>query len=124
MVRPDPYNFEAYVFDRWTAEGSTNEVPRPSFGGYNYTPSDFFVQDGSFMRLRNITLGYTLPESLSEKLSLSSVRLYVKGSNIYTLTKYTGYTPEIGGFDVLSNGIDNGVYPISAVYSFGLNIQF
>lgn len=124
VVRPDPYNFEAYVFDRWTADGSTNEVPRPSFGGYNYTPSDFFVQDGSFMRLRNITLGYTLPESLSEKLSLSSVRLYVKGSNIYTLTKYTGYTPEIGGFDVLSNGIDNGVYPIAAVYSFGLNIQF
>lgn len=124
VVRPDPYNFESYVFDRWTAEGSTNEIPRPSFGGYNYTPSDFFVQDGSFMRLRNITLGYTLPKSLSEKLSLSSVRLYVKGSNIYTLTKYTGYTPEIGGFDVLSNGIDNGVYPISAVYSFGLNIQF
>jgi TonB-linked SusC/RagA family outer membrane protein len=124
VVRPDPYNFEGYVRDRWTGEGTSNTIPRPSFGGYNYTPSDYFIQDGSYLRLRNVMLGYTLPENLTEKIKLQNVRFYIKGSNIYTLTKYTGYTPEIGGYDVLSNGIDNGVYPISAVYSVGLNINF
>jgi TonB-linked SusC/RagA family outer membrane protein len=124
VVRPDPYNFESYVFDRWTGEGTSNTVPRPSFGGYNFTPSDFFIQDGSFVRLRNIMIGYTLPQRISDRLSFTKVRAYIKGTNIYTLTKFTGYTPEIGGFDVLSNGIDMGVYPIPAMYSVGLNITF
>jgi len=124
VVRPDPYNFEGYVRDHWTGEGTSNNIPRPSFGGYNYSPSDYFIQDGSFLRLRNIMFGYTLPENLVKKIKLQKVRLYVKGNDLYTLTKYTGYTPEIGGYDVLSNGIDNGVYPLSAVYSVGLNINF
>lgn len=124
VVRPDPYNFEKYVFDRWTGEGTSNAVPRPSFGGYNYTPSDYFLLDGSFARLRNVMLGYTLPKRLTERLSLGTVRCYIKGTNLYTLTSYSGYTPEIGGYDVLSNGIDSGVYPIAGVYSFGLNINF
>lgn len=124
VVRPDPYNFEQYVFDRWTGEGTSTTIPRPSFGGYNYTPSDFFVKDGSFVRLRNVSIGYTLPEKLSSRLKLSQVRCYIKGTNLYTLTRYSGYTPEIGGYDVLSNGIDNGVYPIASVYSLGLNINF
>jgi len=124
VVRPDPYNFEQYVFERWTGEGTSNTVPKPSFGGYNYTPSDFFVIDGSFVRLRNITIGYTIPERITSMIRLASVRCYIKGTNLYTLTKYTGYTPEIGGNDVLSNGIDNGVYPIPSVYSVGLNINF
>lgn len=124
VVRPDPYNFEKYVFDRWTAEGTSNIVPRASFGGYNYTPSDFFIQDGSFIRLRNVVLGYTLPQKLTSKFLIQQMRCYIKGSNIYTLTKFTGYTPEIGGYDVLSSGIDNGVYPLAAVYAFGININF
>ncbi len=124
VVRPDPYNFEQYVFERWAGEGTSNSVPKPSFGGYNYTPSDFFVIDGSFVRLRNITIGYTIPERITSMIRLTNVRCYIKGTNLYTLTKYTGYTPEIGGNDVLSNGIDNGVYPIPSVYSIGLNINF
>lgn len=55
---------------------------------------------------------------------MQQVRVYLKGTNMFTFTKYTGYTPEIGSYDVLSNGIDNGIYPISAVYSFGLNVTF
>lgn len=124
VVRPDPYNFEKYVFDRWRGEGTSNTVPRPSFGGYNYFPSDFFILDGSYIRLRNVSVGYTLPLGLVQKIQMSNVRAYVKANNIYTLTRYTGYTPEIGGFDVLSNGIDNGIYPIAAVVSLGLNINF
>lgn len=124
VVRPDPYNFEKYVFDRWRGEGTSNKVPRPAFGGYNYFPSDFFVLDGSYIRLRNLSIGYTLPKNMVSQLQMNNVRAYLKANNIYTLTRYSGYTPEIGGFDVLSNGIDNGIYPIAAVVSVGLNINF
>ncbi|MBE0639018.1 MAG: TonB-dependent receptor [Bacteroidales bacterium] len=124
VVRPDPYNFEQHVWDRWTGPGTSNTEPKPSFGGYNFLPSDRFIYDGSYVRVRNVILGYTLPKSVSEKISLQTVRVYVKGSDILTFTKWTGYTPEIGSYDVLSNGIDTGVYPISAVYSIGLNVTF
>jgi TonB-linked SusC/RagA family outer membrane protein len=124
VVRPDPYNFESYVWDRWTGPGTSNEIPKPSFGGYNFTPSDFFIQDGSFIRLRNLIIGYTLPTSLTNRINLQHVRLFLKGTNLYTITKFKGYTPEIGSHDVLSNGIDYGVYPIAAVYSVGLNVNF
>ncbi|MDP4282450.1 MAG: TonB-dependent receptor [Bacteroidota bacterium] len=123
-VRPDPYNYEEYVKDHWTGEGTSTTQPRASKGGYNYTPSDYFIQDGSFMRLRNITLGYTLPGNLSNKIYMKKIRVYLKADNLYTWTKYTGYTPEIGSSDVLGNGIDDGVYPITAVYAIGLNLNF
>jgi hypothetical protein len=61
---------------------------------------------------------------LTNKLRIQQLRFYIKGNNIYTLTKFTGYTPEIGGYDVLSNGIDTGVYPLNSVYSIGLNLTF
>jgi TonB-linked SusC/RagA family outer membrane protein len=124
VVRPDPYNFEQHVMDRWTGENTSETEPRPSFGGYNYLPSDRFIQSGSFLRLRNVSLGYSLPETLVQRISAVRARIYIKGSNIYTLTKFTGYTPEIGSGDVLSNGIDNGIYPVTAVYSVGLNLTF
>ena len=124
VVRPDPYNFESRVLDRWTGPGTSNTEPRPSFGGYNYTPSDHFIQDGSFLRIRSLVLGYTLPSNWSTKIYIQKFRIYVKTDNLYTLTKYTGYTPEIGSGDVLSAGIDNGIYPITAVYSVGINLNF
>lgn len=124
VVRPDPYNFEKHVFDRWTGEGTSNTEPQPSWGGYNYSPSDRFIQDGSFLRIRNVMLTYLLPESLTGRLKVGEIRVYLKGTNLYTLTKFTGYTPEIGSFDVLSNGIDNGIYPVTAVYSIGFNLSF
>lgn len=124
VVRPDPYNFEQHVFDYWRGEGTSTTEPRPSFGGYNYTPSDHFIQDGSFLRIRNVVLGYTLPLAWSSKIYMQKLRVYVKADNLYTLTKFTGYTPEIGSGDVLSAGIDNGIYPITAVYSIGINLNF
>jgi TonB-linked SusC/RagA family outer membrane protein len=124
VVRPDPYNWEKHVLGAWTGPGTSNTEPRAEYGGNNYLPSDKFVQDGSFTRLRNVTLGYTLPSTLTKKIAISQLRVYLKGSNIYTLTKFTGYTPEIGSADVLSNGIDYGTYPVTAVYSFGINLTF
>jgi TonB-linked SusC/RagA family outer membrane protein len=124
VVRPDPYNFEKHVFDRWTGPGTSNTEPRPSFGGYNFTPSDRFIQDGSFLRLRSFTFGYTLPAHLSQKALIQQLRIYIKGTNLFTLTRFTGYTPEIGSYDVLSNGIDYGSYPVTSTYSVGVNLQF
>lgn len=122
VVRPDPYNFEAHVWDRWRGEGTSNSEPRPSFGGYNYLPSDRFIHDGSFIRLRSLVVGYTVPKSLADRAKLKSARVYLQATNLITFSKYTGYTPEIGSYDVLSNGIDNGVYPIPSVVSFGINL--
>jgi len=124
VVRPDPYNFEQHVFDRWTGPGTSNTEPKPSFGGYNFTPSDRFILDGSFLRLRNVTLGYTIPASLTKKAFIQQLQVYLKGSNLFTLTKFTGYSPEIGSYDVLSNGIDYGTYPITSTYSLGINLTF
>ncbi len=124
FIRPDAYNFEQHVMDRWTGEGTSTVEPRASYGGYNYIPSDKFIQDGSFLRLRSLVMGYSLPKATCEKMNMTEFRLYVKGSNLFTLTKFTGYTPEIGSGDVLSNGIDTGIYPITAVFSFGVNLTF
>lgn len=122
VVRPDPYNFEAHVWDRWTGEGTSNSEPRASYGGYNFLPSDRFIHDGSFIRLRSLVIGYTLPENLVNRVRVQNARMYVQATNLLTFSKYTGYTPEIGGGDVLSNGIDNGIYPIPSVISFGINM--
>ncbi len=124
VVRPDPYNWEKHVLGAWTGPGTSNSEPIASYGGNNYLPSDKFVQDGSFTRLRNVMLGYTLPSDFTNKLSIKQLRIYIKGSNIYTFAKFTGYTPEIGSSDVLSNGIDYGTYPVTSVYSFGINLTF
>ena len=124
VVRPDPYNWEKHVLGAWTGPGTSNSEPKASYGGNNYLPSDKFVQDGSFSRLRNVTLGYTLPSVLTKKILVNQLRIYVKGSNIFTLATFTGYTPEIGSSDVLSNGIDYGTYPVTSVYSFGINLTF
>ena len=124
VVRPDPYNWEKHVLNAWTGPGTTNSEPKASYGGNNYLPSDKFIQDGSFTRLRNVTLGYTLPSNYSKKVAIKQLRIYVKGSNIFTLARFTGYTPEIGSSDVLSNGIDYGTYPVTSVYSFGVNVTF
>ncbi len=123
-VRPDPYNWEKHVLGAWTGPGTSNSEPRATYGGNNYLPSDKFILDGSFTRLRNVNLGYTLPSAITKKLAISRLRIYVKGSNLYTLTKFTGYSPEIGSSSVISGAIDNGTYPVTSVYSFGINLTF
>jgi len=123
VVRPDPYNFETHVLDYWRGPGTSDSEPRPSFGGYNYSPSDKYVYNGSYLRIRNIILGYSLSKKWMESVHIQNARVYVKVDNLYTFTKYTGYSPEIGG-DELSSGIDNGIYPITSVYSAGLNLTF
>ncbi|MGI9158369.1 MAG: hypothetical protein ACR2K1_01315, partial [Saprospiraceae bacterium] len=75
-------------------------------------------------RLRSLTLGYALPERSLQQLRMSQARFYLRGTNLWTLTKFTGYSPEIGSGDVLSAGIDYGVYPITAIFTGGFNMSF
>ena len=90
--------------------------------------SDRYVEDGSFLRIKNITLGYTFPKALLNKAKIENFRVYVNIQNLYTFTKYTGYDPEVGASTQdstgLTYGLDNGRYPSPAMYSFGLNITF
>jgi len=124
VVRPDPYNFEARAFDRWTPDNPSNTVPRSSFGGYNYTPSDYFIQDGSFFRLRNASIAYNVPSVIASKLRMKSARVVLRGTNIFTASRFTGYSPEIGSANVLESNIDTGIYPITSIYTLGLNATF
>ncbi len=113
------------VLARWTGEGSTNDAnhPRYSFtdGNSNIRVSDRYIEDGSFVKIKNIVLGYTFPKSVTGRI-FSGLRIYGQVRNAYTFTKYTGFDPEISG-GVLDTGVDRGAYPQSRTYSLGLDIK-
>ena len=110
--------------NRWTGEGSTNTDPRVTTGANsNGLFSDYFVEDGSFIRLQNVQLGYTFtPESEDSKIN--KLRLYVSASNLFTLTEYRGYDPTASSGDPIGGGIDQGFYPNPKTFLFGLNLKF
>jgi TonB-linked SusC/RagA family outer membrane protein len=119
-------NYTGEWLNRWTGEGTSDKYPRVTFSDNNLngkTVSDFYIQDGSFVRLRNITLGYSLPKSITDAIKLTRLRLYVSAENLYTFTRYTGYDPEIGG-GVFDNGIDRGIYPQPRTIMTGINVTF
>jgi TonB-linked SusC/RagA family outer membrane protein len=117
-------NYEDKFNNRWTGEGSTNAHPIASAGGTNFIPSSYFVEDGSFIRLRSLTLRYDVPSFLLERWKISTAQVYVRGTNLFTATKFTGYSPDLGASDATSGVIDRGSYPITRVYSVGLNVSF
>jgi len=118
----------ASVLNRWTGEGTSNTEPRYSFidANNNSRASDRYVEDGSFIKIKNIQLGYSFPEATASKLGLSSLRVYALAKNAFTFTDYTGYDPEIsnGGSPVLDSGVDRGTYPSPRIISLGLNLKF
>jgi TonB-linked SusC/RagA family outer membrane protein len=112
----------------WTPTNTDTNIPRPinSTSTTNIEISDRYVEDGSYLRVQNITFGYTLPTSLTSKAKISRVKLYASAQNLFTLTNYSGYDPEIGDFNqnVTLSGIDNGRYPSPRTYSLGINVEF
>ncbi|MEM7571742.1 MAG: TonB-dependent receptor [Bacteroidota bacterium] len=126
MARFGAYNFETSFLDRWTGEGTSNTEPRVTFAGPNLENlSTRFVEDGSYIRLRNIQLGYTLPASLTSRLKLRELRVYVSGTNLWTDQEYSGYNPEIFNGSVFDNGIDRGtIYPIAKTVNVGIDLKF
>ena len=117
-------NYQTTILNRWTGEGSTNSYPRltNSDPNGNYGKfSDFYLENGDFIRFKTLQLGYTLPTDVVNKIGAQKLRLYITGENLLTLTDYTGYDPEIGG-NVL--GIDKGFYPQARSFMFGINLNF
>lgn len=122
-VRSGQFNYESSVINAWSGEGTSNSEPRITASGVNYSQSDWFIQDGSYLRLRTATVSYKIPNDIIQKVKLAQAKVYLRGTNMLTFTKYTGYTPEIGG-DVNSSGIDTGLYPVTAIYAAGINLTF
>ncbi|MFN8255313.1 MAG: TonB-dependent receptor [Bacteroidales bacterium] len=119
-------NYKYEALGRWTGPGTSNYFPRLTMNDANNnwkTASDFFVKDASFVRLRNLSLGYTLPTNLSKVAKISKIRIYIAAENLLTFTKYKGFDPEIGG-GPFSLGIDHGVYPQARTFLGGLSITF
>lgn len=111
--------------DRWTGEGTSNTVPRVTTAATaNNVFSDYYVEDGSYMRIQNIQLGYTIPEEITQKVKIQKTRIFVGVNNLFTLTNYTGYDPAASTGEPIGSGIDYGFYPASRVYTFGLNLTF
>ena len=110
--------------DRWTGPGTSNTAPRVTTGASSNTVfSDFYVEDGSFIRLQNVQLGYTF-SNVPENSSIDKFRIYVSGSNLVTLTKYSGYDPTAGTGAPIGGGIDQGFYPSAATLLLGVNLKF
>jgi TonB-linked SusC/RagA family outer membrane protein len=115
------------VLSRWTGPGSTNDAHNPRYSftdpNNNSRVSDRFVEDGSFIKIKNILLGYTV-QGKSIKNVFRSVRIYAQVKNAYTFTKYSGFDPEVPGYGLLDTGIDRGSYPQSRTYAVGIDIKF
>lgn len=117
-------NLPSWMLNRWTGEGTSNKYPRFILGdNVNWKSSDLYVYDGSYLRLKNIQLGYTIPANITRKAFISSLRVYVAAENLLTLTKYHGFDPEISSGGT-SLGIDRGVYPQTRTFTIGVNLAF
>ena len=113
-------NQSTAVLGRWTGEGTSNNIPRAIYGDPNQNSrvSDRYIEDGSYLKIKNINLSYTLPKDVFGQ-NFNSVKIFVSAQNLVTWTKYSGFDPEVP-----VNGIDNGTYPITRTVSLGLNIGF
>jgi TonB-dependent starch-binding outer membrane protein SusC len=115
--------------ERWTGPGTSNRYPRATntSNNDNFRVSSMNVYDGDYLRLKNLTLGYTLPANLSNKVFIKKLRIYYTGTNLLTWTNYPGTDPEVGMYDANNNnslGIDKGLYPPTMIHSFGVNVVF
>jgi TonB-linked SusC/RagA family outer membrane protein len=122
-------NVSTDALNRWREQGDVTDYPRPirtdplRSGSY-YRVSDRWIEDGSYMRLKNVSLSYDVPFDIVNKLGISGLRAYFTAENLVTWTHYTGYDPEVSSYSGLQLGVDDGSYPQSRTFIFGLNIQF
>lgn len=124
----------ATVANRWTTVGQITDVPKATYGDFtNSLASTRFIEDGSFVRVKSVSLGYELPKQIISKLNISRINIYVSCENLFTFTKYSGFDPEVSvyntsGFDNttqnIAPGVDYGTYPQSREFLVGLNVTF
>jgi len=120
---------EQYYQNAWTPQNHSNTYAAITTNdnvSLNSVASSAYIQNGSFLKLKNLTVGYTLPQDLLKKLALSKIRVYVSSQNLFTITSYKGLDPEVGmqGGNATQNGIDNGIYPSSRFFTVGINATF
>lgn len=126
------YNYAASVADRWTPTNASNEIHTIIYNNVYGTPpdgnyvSDAYLEDGSYLRLKNISIGYTLGDKLINRLKLEQCRIYISAQNLYTWTNYSGYDPEVsvGKYGALTPGLDYSAYPTSSSYIAGIQVKF
>ena len=117
-------NMAGEVRDRWRKNHASNSIPSAK-GILRYDKTSRYIEDGSFLRLQNLTVGYTLPQKWTRKIFVSKLRLYATAENLFCLTKYSGYDPEVNvSKSVLMPGFDYGAYPKSKVFTFGVELNF
>jgi TonB-linked SusC/RagA family outer membrane protein len=118
------FNYLTDRLDRWHGIGTSNWEPILSTKRViNYQNSSYWIEDGSFFRIRNVQLGYVFGRNVLDRIKLKSLRIYINAQNLATFTNASGYTPEIGGSST-AFGVDNGTYPVPAIYSAGINLNF
>lgn len=114
-----------YFYDnRWTAENPNSSLPRADYLGSQFLKSDLMVQDGSYLKIRQIQLGYTLPNSVTESIKVSRARIYVSLNDFFTFTNYIGVDPEVGSGENNRQGVDFGMYPVSKKVLGGISVSF
>ncbi|MBT8255256.1 MAG: SusC/RagA family protein, partial [Bacteroidia bacterium] len=117
-------NRTTYYLDRWTGPGTSNTFPRVTTGATsNLVFSDFYVEDGSFVRAQNMQLGYTMNPETLDQIGLDKLRIYFSVSNVFTLTKYRGYDPTVSVGAPIGTGFDQGLYPTPRTYLLGVNMK-
>lgn len=115
---------EDFYNNRWHGAGTSNKYPSVYLaGGQNPRSNSFYVSDGSYFRVRNAQLGYTLPKSITDRYKVGRLRVYVNAQNALNIFSYEGFSPEVGGSPTRA-GVDNNVYPMYATYNFGVNLSF
>ncbi len=117
------HNNHIRVLDRWSPDNPNASMPKADYRGHETFVSTRGIEDGSFIRLRNVVLSYTFP---SPPVWLTKARIYISGQNLFTITRYTGYDPEVNthGQNSINQGIDYGAYPRARTYSLGINLSF
>jgi hypothetical protein len=119
-------NLPSSMLNRWTGEGTSNDIPRmtETDANRNNRVSDRFIEDGSYLRVKSLQLGYSLPKSLIDGVGLANLRIYASATNLFTFTQYSGLDPEIGTRGTLEIGIDRGFYPSPRIYNLGISATF
>ncbi len=119
-------NATSDLLNRWHGEGTSNTLPRVAYNIYSkdFLGSDYHVEDGSFLRCGSFQVGYTIPSSVANRLKIDKVRIYANAQNLFTITKYSSFDPEINNYNPLFSGVDIDTYPVPRTFTIGVNLHF
>ena len=121
-------NRSTRLLNSWTPSNTNTRIPAlsnsASISNLETDPNSYYVEDGSYFRLKNLQIGYSLSDSVVDKIGMDALRIYVQGTNIFTITDYEGQDPEIVRGGNLTQGVEDQIYPMSKIYTLGVNIKF